>query len=46
MKIKLLKSYLLSGAGEIIEPSEPVADLLIRRGIAEKIVRKKKKKAK
>lgn len=43
MKIRLLKHYQLSGAGDIIDPPKPVAGLLIGRGIAVKIKTKKKK---
>ncbi len=43
MKIKLLKHYQLSGAGDIIDPPKPVADLLIGRGVAVKIKGKRGK---
>jgi len=46
MKIRLLKQYQLSGAGDIIDPPKPIADLLIGRGVAVKVVIKKKKKKK
>ena len=44
MKIKLLKPYQLSGAGDIIDPPRPIADLLLGRGVAEKVARKRKRK--
>jgi len=42
MKIKLLKPYQLSGAGDIIDPPPAVANLLVKRGVARKIARKKR----
>jgi len=44
MKIRLLKPYQLSGAGEIIDPPKPIADLLIGRGVAVKVRKARKKR--
>jgi hypothetical protein len=43
MKIKLLKSYGMSGKGEIINPSPVIAGMLIKRKIAKAILPKKKR---
>jgi hypothetical protein len=43
MKIELLKTYGNSAVGEIINPGQAVADILIGRKIA-KLVKKKKAK--
>lgn len=44
MKIKLLKAYCMSAAGDVLDLNKPVADLLIQRKIA--VLVKSKKKAK
>jgi hypothetical protein len=35
MRIRLLKPYGFSRPGDVLEPDDPVAQLLIERGIAE-----------
>ena len=45
MKIKLLEKYGLANPGEIISPATPIAEILIARGIAKKVISKKRKKA-
>jgi len=44
MKIKLLKPYGMSPKGAVLpNVNEPIADLLIKRGIAEAVIVVKKK---
>ena len=43
MKIELLKHYLMSAKGDIINPGQAVADILINRKIAKAVIVKKKK---
>lgn len=42
MKIELLANYGLSAKGDVLDTSEPIADLLINRKIAKKVEQKKK----
>ena len=43
MKIELLKPYQMSAKGEIINPGQAVADILIGRKIAKAVIIKKKR---
>ena len=44
MKIRLLKPYIVSAKGDILDPCDHIAKTLIGRGIAEKVVENKPKK--
>lgn len=37
MKVRLLKPYLSSAAGDVIDPAATIAQLLVMRGIAEPV---------
>jgi hypothetical protein len=43
MKIRLLKPYLMSARGDIINPAAPIANELIRRGVAEYLIEEQQK---
>ena len=43
MKIELLKPYGMLPVGEVVDFAKPIADLLIQRKVAKKVVRRKKK---
>jgi hypothetical protein len=43
MKIELLKPYGVSAVGDILNPGQAIADMLIERKIAKLVVTKKKR---
>jgi len=43
MKLRLLKPYGMLAKGDVINPEKPVADLLIARKVAKKIVKRTRK---